>query len=180
VRQAGGELAERDQLLVVPVARGEMPDLVEHHVHQRRGELVAVADHLEEMLAAHRDELGGLDGDDVAQDPSQTRVGQHTSGFAGVPFLDLASPRAAIDVDRDLTRQHHVQAFDDRPLLVDDLAGGVLVEPAVGGQPRDLRGRHAAEHRLLRQAVDEVGRWSAHHGGIRSSGRRDGGGARAA
>ena len=50
VRQAGGQLAERDELLVAQVARGELPRAIDHRVHQRGRDHRALADHLRQRL----------------------------------------------------------------------------------------------------------------------------------
>ena len=46
VRQSGGQLAERDHLLVVQVARREDPGAIEHLVHEDRRDLMTLANHL--------------------------------------------------------------------------------------------------------------------------------------
>ena len=63
VGQSGGQLPERDHLLVVQAARREDPGAIEHLVHEDRRDLMTVANHRGEVVARDGENLRGLLGD---------------------------------------------------------------------------------------------------------------------
>ena len=65
--EARGELSKGDQLFVVEKTRGEVTRAVEHDVHERGGEFVAVANHLRHVRARHRHHVRGRFRNDIAR-----------------------------------------------------------------------------------------------------------------
>jgi hypothetical protein len=65
VGQSGGELAQRQRLLVALHQRGKAPRAIQHEVHQQRRDLRACVDQLGDDVPGHHEHLHGGPGNGV-------------------------------------------------------------------------------------------------------------------
>jgi len=99
VREPGGQLAERDHLLVVQAARREDPGAIEHLVYEDRRHRVTRADHRGKVVAMDGQDRRGPLRDRVAGRSDKARVREQARDVAVTPLHHLVAAGAAIDKD---------------------------------------------------------------------------------
>ena len=156
VREAGGQLAERPELLVLQVGRRELPGAVQHDVHELRRELRTLLDERGNVLARDLQNLGWLFGLHVARRRHQPRVRQQSRDVAGVPVHDLDWSRAAIDLDREVAGQDDEQSADRSRFRREDVPDREVHHLAMTHEPLEFRGGRARQGTMLGQTFDEI------------------------
>ena len=156
VGQAGGQFAEGDHLLVVQAARREDPGAIEHRVHEDRRDLMTRAGQRGQLITRDGENVRGLLRNGVARRIPHARVGQHTRDVSGPPFHHLVPPRAAVDKDGDVPRQHDVQALHRSARRDHQVPVIQMPQAAVCGQPRELLPGCRAEGLVCGEPIDEI------------------------
>lgn len=157
VREPGGEFAEGDQFLVVEVARGERSRAVEHRVNEARGELVALASQLAEVIAMNHQNRRRFLREDVARRVDHPGIGKEAEDVALAPFHHFARSATAIREDRDAAIQKDEEPLHGSVFRTEELAGLEVLERAVCDEPLELRARRRAEGPVLREPIEKIG-----------------------
>ena len=157
VGQPGGQLAERDHLLVVQAARREDPGAIEHLVHEDRRDLVAVANH---RRAGRR---AGSPGSRTAPARRSRPEALTSREYGSTPVTSPA--RHSITLCRPAPRSTKMAtcpvSMTNRPSTGTPFA--VTTSPSfempkrpVRGQPLELLARRRAEGLVLGEPIDEI------------------------
>ena len=156
VRQASGELAERDHLLVLQAARREVAAAIDHRVDEDRRDRVTLADHRRQVVARDRENLRGFLRDRVRRRADQARVGEHPRHITGAPLHGFVPAGAAVQENGDAAAEHdeergHGLAFGAQHLSFEELA-----KRAVCRQPRQFFAWRSAECLVSGESIEEV------------------------
>jgi hypothetical protein len=151
------EPPERDHLLVVQLARRELPRPIEHPMDEGRRELVTLPGEGAHVLAGHDEDLHGLLDDRPARRRDEAGIRKQARDVALPPFRELLRTGAAIDEEGDAARQNDEEALHGHALLRERASRFQPPERPVRGQPLELLARRNADDPVFREPIDEIG-----------------------
>ena len=156
VSQACRELAQRYHLLVLQVAGSKEPRTIEHNVHQYPGHLKALAGQRLKLVPGNRQYFGGFFRDGISRGIHHPRIRQHATHFACSPFNDFLRPGASIDRQRNVPRQHDIEALNRSAFVRQHPAGIQLSQRPVRRQPGKFLPGRCTQRLVLRKPIDQV------------------------
>ncbi len=150
------EAPERDHLLVVQLARREVPRPVEHPVDEDRRELGTLPGESGKLLARHDENLRPPPGRSTRPGPPTRReYGSRPVTSPARHSEGLVRAGAAIHEHGEAARENDEHALDRRALRGERVARRELPESPVRSQPLELLARRGADGPVLRQPVDQ-------------------------
>jgi hypothetical protein len=156
VGEAGGEPAERDQFLVVQLARGEEARAVDHGVHHERGDVRTLADQRGEMIAVEDQHLAGLVRHRVPRRRHGARKGKLAAHVAGAPGGHASRFPSAIQIGGELSAEHDPHPVLGLTLVRRDLARCARPQLPVPREPFQLRAWRPAQRAVRLEPCQQI------------------------